>query len=130
MEDNEKVLFNRLIVASGKLATVADQAGTVLSAEFEEMCGPSIVEVRSILAECPPGVEATWDGELREEDLKIETYRTNHQPPNENPVGVKIVHLPTGIGRQSESKLSQLENREVAMRALRGAVDKEYAKRG
>lgn len=124
------VVFRKLILASGKLATVAEQAGTVLSEQFEDMCRPSIEEVRAILAECPAVSEQEWDGELREEDLKVEHYRTGHEPVNVGPVGVKIVHLPTGIGRQSESKLSQLENTEVAMRALREAVDKEYAKRG
>jgi len=121
-------LFERLIIASGKLATQADLAGSVLSEQFEEMCGPFITEVREILAECPAAVEE-WDGELREDDLKIETYRTNHQPINEAPAGVKIVHLPTGIGRQSESKNSQLQNKEVAMKALRQAVEKEYKAR-
>lgn len=118
-------LFERLIIASGKLATQADLAGSVLSEQFEDMCGAQITEVREILAECPV-VDEAWDGELREDDLKIEIFRTNHQPINENPAGVKIVHLPTGIGRQSESKNSQLENKEVAMKALRKAVAKEF----
>src|SRR4051794_36449024 len=122
MEHQDEILFNKLITAAGKLATVADQASVVLSAEFEDMVRPSIEEVRSVLAQCPTPVDE-WDGELREEDLKIEIFRTNHQPAHEGPVGVKIVHLPTGIGRQSESKNSQLQNREVAISALRKAVD-------
>lgn len=116
-------LFDELIVAAGKLATVADQAAVVLSEEFESLVRPSIDHVRSILDRCPmPVIDRDSVDELREEDLEVTTYMTLTQPSNLGPVGVKIVHLPTGIGRQSESKPTQLENREVAMKALRKAL--------
>lgn len=130
MDNNERELFNQLIAAAGELATVADQAGSTLSTDFEDMCTPSIERVRAILDKCPSPEGQEWDGELRKDDLKIETFRTDTQAVNESNVGVKIIHLPTGIGRTSKTKPSQLENREVAIKALREAVNKEYASRG
>lgn len=116
-------LFDELIIAAGKLATVSDQAAVVLSEEFETMVRPSIQHVRSVLARCPQP-KIPWDskGEIRDEDLEISVYRTLTQIVSVGPVGVKIVHLPTGIGRHSESKPTQLENREVALKALRKAI--------
>lgn len=122
MDDAHRQLFDRLIIAAGTLATVSDQAATVLSEEFESLVRPSIDNVRSILHECPTPM-AAWDGvSFRDEDLDISIYKTGYEPVNVGPAGVKIVHLPTGIGRQSESKPSQIENREVAFKALRQAV--------
>lgn len=122
-------LFNQLIIASGKLATAADQANVVLSEEHESLTRPFIEEVRAILAQCPHPAEA-WDGTLHEEDLEEKIGRTGHEQPGQPAVGVTIVHRPTGIGRESKSKPSQEENREVALKALTDAVAREYKARG
>lgn len=118
-------LVGQLITAAGTLATVSDQASTLLSAEFETLVRPQVDAVRAILAQLPTAPEE-WDGELYEKDLET-TYKSS---PNDTTVtgktGVHILHRPTGIGRESLSKASQLENREVALRALRRAVEKEY----
>lgn len=128
MTQDEKDLFNELIVAAGKLATVTDQANNVLSEEHQTMTQPSVDEVRAILARCPQPTVVVWDGKLREQDLKIETFLTAHEVSG-GAKAVKIVHLPTGIGRESQSKPTEHENREVAMKALTAAVDREYTSR-
>jgi len=131
----ERDLFERLQIAAGELATTAELAGTVLSEEHDDMCAPYIENVRHILSQIPtePQSSAVWDGELKESDLKVETYRVRQGPDakmSTDPIGVKILHIPTGIGRESSSKRTEKENREVVMRSLQKAVDKEYSRRG
>jgi protein subunit release factor A len=70
------------------------------------------------------------DGKLRAEDLDVTVFRSETQMANYEPIGVRIVHKPTGIGRESTSKPSQLHNREVALKALTEAVQKELRQRG
>lgn len=132
-EDNK--LFHELIIAAGQLATVADNAGAVLSAEHEDMCKSQIEAVRAILDQCPSPVGEEWDGTLRKDDCTITVYEAAG-PGDAGGSGVrlgntavKIVHNPTGIGRQSESKETKEENEDVAFRALEKAVAKEWASR-
>jgi protein subunit release factor A len=122
-------LYSSFMDAVGRLATNADQAATLLSEEFDSLVRPSIDEVRRLTEQMPATKPEEWDGTLREHDLKISVYRVPYQNSTDDPKGVKILHEPTGIGRQSDSKGSQLANREVAMNALTEAVRKEYARR-
>jgi hypothetical protein len=130
----ERDLFERLVIAAGELATTAELAGSVLSEEHEDMCSPYIDNVRHILEQIPtPESGVVWNGELRDADLKVTTFHVRQGPDGKmspDPIGVKILHLPTGIGRESSSKRTEKENREVVKRALQKAVDKEYSSRG
>lgn len=118
-------LVEQLIAAAGTLATVSDQASTLLSEEFETLVLPQVDAVRAILAQLP-SEPAGWDGELHDEDLEITYKRTPNDSIREDAKGVHILHKPTGIGRESLSKPSQSENMNVAYNALKGAVAKEY----
>lgn len=129
MSPDEKQLFNDLIIAAGKLATAADQANVILSEEHESLTAPFVREVRDIIDKCPAAVVRPWDGQLREEDLEEVVSRTGLEPAGSGPVAVKLTHTPTGISRESRSKPSKMENREVALKALRDAVGKEYKSR-
>jgi hypothetical protein len=130
MTTEERELFDALIREAGKLATAADQASVVLSEEHQSLTAPFVESVRAILAKCPAPSTEEWDGKLRDTDINEETYATGRETrPSRELLGVKVVHLPTGIGRQSESKVTQEENREVARRALTQAVQKEYDRR-
>jgi hypothetical protein len=130
MTPQETELFHALIREAGKLATAADQANVVLSEEHQSLTAPFVASVRAILDQCPAPVSAEWDGTLKDVDIKEETYATGREVrPSAGLLGVKVVHTPTGIGRQSESKVTQDENREVARRALTQAVQKEYERR-
>lgn len=129
----QRELFDRLIISAGALATVADNASVILSEEYEDMCRPQIDEVRHILSQCPtPSDTAEWDGELRDSDLEIKHYfvRRSDGSQSVDPIAVEIIHLPTGIGRKSESKPRQDENHKVALKSLTDAVATEYKRRG
>lgn len=120
MSPKEEELFHQLIAASGKLATVADNAAVVLSEQFEGMVRPSVDEVRAILAQCPVSQEA-WDGSIRDEDITEKLFPAP-APVGEEKSGVELVHSITGITRQSYTKATVEENRAVARRSLEQAV--------
>lgn len=130
----ERDLFERLIIAAGELATTAELAGSVLSEEHDDMCSPYIINVRHILEQIPtPASTVVWDGELHDADLKTTTFCVRQGPEakmSTDPIGVKMIHIPTGIGRESSSKRTEKENRDVVKRALLKAVNREYASRG
>lgn len=59
------------------------------------------------------------------EDLKIEMSRSSGpggQNVNKRETAVRVVHLPTGLAAASENQRSQLQNREKALRLLKGKI--------
>jgi len=62
--------------------------------------------------------------EIRQEDLRIETYRDSGpggQHRNKTDSAVRITHIPTGIQAKSAMK-SQIQNREIAMATLKARI--------
>lgn len=129
---NERELFGQLIATAQVLCTVADNAATVLSEEFESMVTGPLSACQAVLDLCPAEASVNWDGTFRIQECDEELF-TPDVPESIRPgrinVGVKLTHRPTGLSVESKSSADVNKNRLRARQALAKRTETLYARK-
>lgn len=77
------------------------------------------------LVEVVPDIDTDIDIEIRPEEIEIDVYKSagaGGQNVQKNSTAIRLKHLPTGIVVTCQNERSQLQNKETAMRILRGRL--------
>ncbi len=77
------------------------------------------------LVEVMPDIEGDIEIEINPDDVKMDVYKSSGaggQHVQKNATAVRLTHLPTEIVVTCQNERSQAQNREVAMRILRGRL--------
>ena len=121
LTNDQVALFRLLTERTRVLATVVDNAATVLSEEFESMVIGPLRNVQEVLSMIPQ--EGPWDGTWRLADIHIEYFSHDTQRSG-TPRAVRMTHVPTGLAVEVYQHELREDNEGVARKALYDRVQR------
>ncbi len=84
------------------------------------------------LVEVMPNLDDDIELHVNPDDIRMDVYKSSGaggQHVQKNSTAIRLIHVPTGIVVTCQNERSQMQNREMAMRILRGRLyDMEYQK--